>query len=360
MKTSPEYTFSTLKDKPELFDQVLRVVESSFNYPSSQQFAVDFYPLVNPSNFANNHIIICNKTKEVVGHIGLTLRQLGNNTHSMPVAFIGGIAIDTLHRGIGLYKDLMQKVITMYQNDICLFFLWSDLQDLYSKFKFFPAGGQLQTAQATFNEELFIKQYGFKKVSLNSLSESDFRQLKSIYEKSTLKRYTTVLRSFDDWQILVKIHSTSLYIKKDNNQNIVGYFFVGKGHDLENVIHEFGASAAFKDEFYRQLVPYKLWVPDQELDYVNGLGQKLDDLQIMSMALIRIASVERFNNYLEKIGNGVLKINALDDLMVTFIHKDIEYKVSMADFLQYILGPNKLLDFKEYGLPLYLSGLDSI
>ena len=48
---------TTLAQYPQLFDETNSLIEKALNYPPSEKFFVDFYPMMNPKNFKNNHII---------------------------------------------------------------------------------------------------------------------------------------------------------------------------------------------------------------------------------------------------------------------------------------------------------------
>jgi len=64
-------TRSTLAKSPELYKEVIKLIEYSFNYPENHNFDNDFYTLMNPSNHDHCHILI-NEEKQVVAHIGVS------------------------------------------------------------------------------------------------------------------------------------------------------------------------------------------------------------------------------------------------------------------------------------------------
>ena len=54
---------------------------------------------------------------------------------------------------------------------------------------------------------------------------------------TTSNHTTTFLRDDDAWDDLLHISSTDLYLKRDSEMQIVGYFFINKGFDLQDIIH---------------------------------------------------------------------------------------------------------------------------
>src|SRR5690606_33879799 len=104
--------FTNLSNEPDKYSDTIKLIEKSFNYQSPNSFAVDFYPLMSPTNRRNCHIIIDNDS--VIGHIGVMEKQFSISTQSFSILMMGGIAIDEAHRGLGLYKKLMQYVLSTY------------------------------------------------------------------------------------------------------------------------------------------------------------------------------------------------------------------------------------------------------
>ena len=53
---------TNLKEKPELFNQTLNLIEESLGYFAPYRFDIDFYPLMEKKNWENNFLIFDEKT----------------------------------------------------------------------------------------------------------------------------------------------------------------------------------------------------------------------------------------------------------------------------------------------------------
>ncbi|MCK5884788.1 MAG: GNAT family N-acetyltransferase [Bacteriovoracaceae bacterium] len=345
-----KFKITTLEEAPDRLDETVALIENGFNYPEGQNFVVDFAPLINESNFQNNHIIIDFTKNIIVGHIGVVLRRLGNKNIQMRVALIGGVVTHKDYQQMGLFSHLMKYVMKEYHEDSGLFLLWSDLPELYKKYSFFPAGGQVQLGTRDLDNEL---EKHFEKTKLFLLSDKERIQIKEIYNKETAHSYTTLVRTEIDWSAISRITSADLYIKRDDEGIISSYFFANKGHDLANIIHEVGFKSNFKNWTMDLLQEYKLWLPEQEKLFFNTN-------KTIYMAMIKIGEVAEFNRFLAKWSRGELKIKTIANARVIFRYRSEEYEEPLNLFLTFIFGPTPLKEFEKYGPPLYLSGLDSI
>ena len=67
-------------------------------------------------------------------------------------------------------------------------------------------------------------------------------EIKDLYEKYVNHHHISVFRSEEDWKELMSIKSASMFVKYSENK-IQSYFILGKGQDLQGIIHEY----AFND-----------------------------------------------------------------------------------------------------------------
>ncbi len=345
-----QFKITTLEEAPHLLDETLCLIEDGFNYPDGSNFAIDFAPLVNESNFQNNHLIYDFISKKVVGHIGVVLRHLGNGHFQMRVALIGGVVVHKEYQQLGLFSHLMKYVLQEYAEDAGLFVLWSDLHDVYKKYFFYPAGGQIQLGLKDIDTEL---EEQFEKTKYFLLDEKEKLQIKEIYNKQVCHNYTTLLRTEIDWKAISSITSSDLYIKRSDQNKIVSYFFTNKGHDLTNIIHEVGFLPDYKIWTLDNLKKYKLWLPQEEkLFYPAELT--------LYMALLKIGEVSEFNQFISHWSRGELKVKKIAHGRIIFRYRSEEYEEAIEQFLTFVFGPTPIKEFEKYGPPLYLSGLDSI
>jgi predicted acetyltransferase len=342
-----ELVYSTLNDKPHLAHKTVELIERCFNYNSEQHYNIDFYPLINSRNFLNCHIIL-GKNEEVIGHIGVSPRSLLNHESKFPVILMGGICIDSKFRGKGILHKFMEHVISQYQKTT-FYILWSNLSSLYEKFQFYPAGGQIQTGNSDDLKNLYEH---FEKTKFSKLNEAEKKEIRLIYNENICATFTSLDRSENDWLNIEGIKSTNLYIKKNNNI-ISSYFFINKGMDLTNIIHEWGAIESERENILTILQEYKLWVPEKTFRQ-----EKYTELNFI--ALFKIGNIEIFNSFVQSWSNEDVKILKVQNNLVTFQHLSKQYELDSAGFLVSMFGPNCVKEFDHYGPPLYFSGLDSI
>jgi predicted acetyltransferase len=338
-----EYT--NLKEKPKCYQETINLIEDSFEYDEHFQFDEDFSTLVSKENWENCHIIIEKSSKKVIGHIGVQLKTMVFNNVEVPIAILGGIAVHSDYRNQGLFKELSNIVLQQYSKEVTFFILWSDQYDLYKKFGFHIAGGFIQTG----NEDLPKDIEGMTRTTLNKISKEEFQEIKDLYLSSVQKKYFTVKRTDEDWAKLTKVVSASLYLLKENNV-ISGYFFAHKGQDLPNIIHEFACKEEVKEKFLEKLSKYKLWLPENYLD-------TFPDAHLQYLALIKVT--EKLPSFLEKWSNSDLSQISQGPIDVQFTFKEQAYNLEVPELLAGLFGPNPIEEFKKWGKPIYISGMDS-
>jgi predicted N-acetyltransferase YhbS len=326
---------TTLKAAPHLKNATIDLIERSFEYKKPNHFATDFAPLMNENNFHNCFIMIDEK-ENVIAHIGVCER----NILGVAVAMLGGIAVDESHRGQGHFKELIQDVMAEKRSDVAFFILWSDQEDLYNKYGFHLCGTQIEILSNKKSEE-------FKKTKLDI---TNLKQIQNLYRKSFSHFYTTIERSEDDWQQLLKISSTDLYIKESTGA-ISDYFFMNKGQDLSGIIFEYGSNGDMKNLVKKISAYGKVWTGAHLLDEGEAQYQFLmapGDTKLLAIFM------GLYTN--EKI--LIREINPMKQ-EVYFYFNDELLALKTEEFLQGVLGP---APFEELGdlKPIFISGLDSI
>ena len=151
------------------------------------------------------------------------------------------------------------------------------------------------------NQTQFTPPDGYKQVSFEQLSKISQIEIKKLYENYVNRNYISVARSDEDWNEVMTINSASLFVKSRDNK-IQSYFILGKGQDLQGIIHEY----AFND--------------------------------------MRIEITEEFSE------NSVL----------IHLNKKSENWINIPSALIKSLGSSKILEDYSNNESLYISGLDSI
>ncbi|MBT7608561.1 MAG: GNAT family N-acetyltransferase [Bacteriovoracaceae bacterium] len=337
-----------LKDQPEYYQQTLSLIEKSFGYNEKYSFAIDFAPLLDQSNWHHCFILLDEEKKNVIAHIALKERDLLLNNTSYKIGLIGGICVEKEFRGKGIFKSFIEKVMRLNELSYLAYLLWSDQADLYSKFNFYQVGGQIQLGQSS---NYNLENLGFERTDWIDISASEFLEITNLYDQY-ISKMISIKRSLADWNLIKKIHSTKLYIKRSNNE-IVSYLFLGKGQDLQGIIHEFIYKEGDGKSLIAKLNEYKLWLPE-------GIAIEKTNSQSFYTTFLRISDPCLFKEFVNQWSNGKVKIVSFEKDKLFFQFLDKEYNTNTEEFLKYLLGPSPLMEFKEFFKPFLISGLDSI
>ena len=339
-KNFPQRT--TLKESPTLLGETLNLIEKSFHYKKPFSFSTDFAPLMDPSNH-HNCFIFTDESSKVVAHIGMKDKILRVNGHDHAVCLLGGIAVDEERRGEGLFRSLMEDVISEKRSDCAFFILWSDQEKLYKKFGFTLSGPQYEYLK-TENKPTY------EKTTYASLSPQDKGGIHYLYEKSFATRFLTPARTAADWETIERISSADLFVKRDK-QRILSYFFMNKGQDLTGIIYEYG----YMDEMEKFIDEIRahgtVWSP------VALSETNTQQFQFMLAPADRRLFANFFTDY-TKGQFAVRDINLMKG-EVYFDFGEETLSLEIPEFLRGVLGPGT---FEELGdlAPVFFSGLDSI
>ncbi len=257
MTAMREGQLSNLAIRPQARAAVEEIIEEAFKYQAPYKFREDFYPLLAPGNAAHNHLILQGDT--VIGHLGVRLVNLVWATCKIPVALVGGLAIQKAWRGQGLFKAAFNQVLQLYEKQVGLFILWSDQAALYAKFNFWQAGLVLQLGEKTNLIPALIRA-GWRKYTPYDFRDPLGQQLPALYQRYA-KNFLAVERTAADWQTLAGIKSATYLVHPTSASLIDAYVVIGKGFDLGGVVHEVGGDEAGLAEFLSHWQNYKIWLP---------------------------------------------------------------------------------------------------
>lgn len=339
------FSHSSLAKHPEYYKDTLRLIEESLSYSDKNHFDIDFYPLMNPNNSKNNHILI-NQQKKVIAHIGFKERELVLDKKIFPVVLIGGICVHESLRGQGIFKSFLEECMNNYFHKNALFLLWSDQQLLYEKFDFYQAGSITQTGNEIFNfnnaPEFIVK---------GTLEDKEtFDEIKTIYKAGIQDKCLCLKRDESHWNEIHEIKSTQLYLIK-RAQITDGYFFKDKGEDLGGIIHEI----AFRDndEYYLdRLKHYQIWIPEHK--YSKFTGEKT-----LYTCFMKIGDTELFKDLIYNYTNEAVEIIKIESNEITFSFEGGTLELETFNFIQVIFGPGRAQELSKLR-PLFIGGVDSI
>lgn len=328
---------TNLRATPHLLAATLELIEKSFHYTKANSFSVDFAPLMDKSNHHNCFVLYENE--KVIAHIGVCERKI----LGMPIAMLGGIAVEEARRGEGHFNQLLQEVLSEKRSEVACFILWSDQEKLYRKFGFYLCGTQIENA-------LTNSQSNFLKTKLSLLNQEQFAQVQNLYQKSFCHHYTSIQRTPAEWEQLKNITSSDLYIREQEGK-ISDYFIMNKGQDLSGIIFEY-ASLNELGSLLNEISGHgKVW---------SGLHFH-DGGEAQYQFFLAPGETKLFARLIGLYTQEQILIRDINPMKqeVYFYFNEELLSLEVEEFLRGVLGPGP---FEELGelKPVFISGLDSI
>lgn len=307
----------SLAKTPDYYDEVLSIIETELNYTAPHSYENDFYPLMNSNNWENCYLIFYNQ--KLVGHIGVRELDLTFKTYTLPVLFLGGITIKKEFQGKGIFKFAFKNILSKFQGQHALHFLWSGHQDLYKKFNFYEVGQIYQTGN-----ESFINLQSFLHKKLNALNNDEKNFIKSCFDNSFLQT-VKIQRTPQDWEAIFQIASVDVYFQL-KDQKYISYFFINKGQDLQDIVHEVGAiDLESLNLIIEEVNKFKLWLP--------FLSNHQASSTALYLAQARIENLTLLNAWLEKLNISQLKIEdgMEKNTQILFQSKELSFYIPGVD-----------------------------
>jgi|GEM_PF-3983418 len=230
------FTLSTLEERPFLKNAAVKLIEQCFKYEPKFSFEIDFYPLINSKIFKNNHLLL-NAQEQVVGHIGIKWHTL----ETTPVALMGGICLHPKLRGKGIFSSFFKEILSKCLEQADGVLLWGPAS-LYASFGFSAFGYfSFIDKKITFSSN---EENSFRHLPLENLSQQQWEKLKQAHQK-TCSQFYSLQRKEEHWQEISFIKSSLFFFKENPTFE---YFFINKGMDLKNIIHEYSLEVLEKEE----------------------------------------------------------------------------------------------------------------
>lgn len=342
------FQIKNLKTHPEFRNEIISLIEKEFNY-FEHSFEKDFYLLMNIENAHNCYFLYDEINSKVVCHIAILERNLIKNYIILPVIFIGGIATKDEYKGKGFFRYLMNYIIQEHNNNCALMILWSELQNLYEKFSFYQAGLIIQSGN-----KIFDKHDDYQKTKFTELSEKEFNDIKKLYTNSIESDYFTVKRSESEWNKIKKLATVDLYIKKEND-DVISYFCLNKGRDLQNIIHEFVTIKTKYKKELNSISDYQIW-----LNEAQGKMLEKNDYEKFFCAFFRLANIETLNNFIKSIDSNINISKSINSNYIDLTINDQIYTLDENNFLSSFFGPFPAEELEHLSLTPLISGIDSI
>lgn len=247
--------FTNLEECPSLVEDYLQLVENNFSYQKPYSYQIDFYPLVNNTNYKNCYMLIDNN-KKIIATCAYQYRSIEANA-TYNICFMGSICVNNEFQRQGFGKKIVEHCLSKVSH-VDWVGLWSDKKIFFQKLGFCDFGDQyfipIQYLESK-SENIVVK-----KMQLNELDCAQMEQWKKFYIRIT-NSFITVSRNEQDW-INIKHISSATYLDLSYQNKTIGYAIVHKGMDLQNVVHEFYVEDKYvlpALHFLNQT--YALWLP---------------------------------------------------------------------------------------------------
>lgn len=322
---------SNLQAAPDQFLNTISLIESSFGYEKGNSFSVDFYPLVQPANRQNCWILYEDNShsNKVVAHTGVLKREFELGGKRYPVLFVGGVAVDPKHRGQGLSKRLLQHIFSTYPQQ-AMYILWSEKVEMYNKYGF-------EACVELHEHPKVLGNSSFKELSFSELTKDKLNAIQSLYQNSLELRPS---RSHEDWETIIKVRSSKLFIKEKDGE-VINYFFMNKGQDLQGVIHEYGNLQDFEEISTHG----RLWSS-------NPTGNST----ALYACLAKIGDQGLFTDFIYEL-SGIL-IQEISQ-HISFEFQGQSHSLPSKEFMLGLFGPGRFQELAAVK-KLFIPGLDSI
>lgn len=193
-------------------------------------------------------------TAHIAAHANLWIRTFApqNSTgFEIKMALVGNVATRPELRGHGIMRTLMAEVeARAVSQGADVVVLWSDLSEFYQRLGFVPAGKEIRlvlaanSRQSVTNIELW-RPVGYENGTLSTVL---LQRLLDLRTRQHQQPFYQIERSTAEFATLLQIPDTALFVGKSNHNDsnnspddIDFFMVIGKGADMQGVIHEWGA-----------------------------------------------------------------------------------------------------------------------
>lgn len=190
------------------------------------------YPLIFESN-ATGRVEALEENDEVVSTCAWIARTLATEAVDVPTAFIGSVATCPTIRGRGLGSRVLAETLGKAKAQGAAFsLLWADEPEWYQARGWIPFG----------TENVFVIEHGNaillpEPTGVRPATHDDASAIHGLYSQHTSR----TLRIKEETESLLNMPNMQTYVC-EHEGNVVGYACMGRGEDLQHVIHEWGGS----------------------------------------------------------------------------------------------------------------------
>jgi GNAT superfamily N-acetyltransferase len=364
---------------PAELPDLIRMVSQALGYNKEEAgVARDFPQLYHPNN--SKHLWLAAQKELLLAHAGFYPSVMQLEGGALPVAAIGGVCTQDEHQGKGLASQLVEKCVQEAAKEgAALVFLWSDKHDFYKKMGFHLIGRQwtfvFETRLAPALRERGLH-CGMPAVALTiseGLVDEDFlHQSRALL----LAMGLGPARSEEEHALYLKSGACRV-ISAWVGDRLAAYFVIGKGHDLQNYIHEWAGEEGALHHLAAQCLEsfghsFFLLSPQfmpEEVPWIYSLDEMGIGARAESLALVKLLDFEKIRravlDFTTRIGldPSFLKLRREEHGYFVQWKAEPEHHLDEQGFLRLIFGPEMPAHSELRGfLPmrLWYWGMDSV
>jgi len=215
--------------------------DAPLHYPITAE-----YPIVLAREHAAGSWVVREKRGgPIVAHANLWERTWTNGSSQFRIAFVGNVATDPDHQGKGIMRKLLVHLEqTAMAAQIRALTLWSDLESFYQNCGYSSHGRENRyflhwDELSKLNERPGVSARAMSSTEIDAMNVGPHANLLTSLLKHRYPTNWRVERTDAEFARLLKIPDCMLYLIERNRQ-LCGYCILGKGADMQGVIHEWG------------------------------------------------------------------------------------------------------------------------
>lgn len=237
---------------PEQRRWVWQLLQSTSREADSPYAIEQEYPIVLGEGMTDASICLtkapCASPSDIICHSSFWPRRLQDSSGAgFEVGLIGNVATCPAWRKQGMMTRLLAAIAESAKaRGLSALILWSDLTALYEKLGFVATSKEVryffhrQQLQERLSSEQLACAAGLEAVEPAQLSDDDLSRCLALRPELPF----TLARTIAEFRQLLNIPNLNLFIHRGPSGIIDRFYFVDKGVDMPQVIHEWGVSEA--------------------------------------------------------------------------------------------------------------------
>ncbi len=216
----------------ERFPETAALIERAMHPGAAVTPSATFPLLLGPGSRALRYAAL--SRGRVVSHAAALPATFVTEDIRLPVALVGGVVTDAAEAGRGHATRVLRALLAeIDRRGIRVSILWTDREPFYARFGFVRAGLEILHVIGAADLD------GIPERPVRRLAPEDLPAVAAIHDREPAR----LLRSADDWRVLAGIPACDGWIL-DGPDGPASYAFVGRGIDLQGVLHEWGGDDA--------------------------------------------------------------------------------------------------------------------